>query len=142
MSMPVLSRIVEVDGYSLLDGGISDPVPYKYMEDLGYNRNVIILTQPKDYRKKRSRAMPAIKLMMKKYPAIISAMNVRHELYAKQLNEIKKREDLGEAIVIRPQKSLGIARTEKNPEILERVYQEGRKEAEKRLSEIKQFLNE
>ncbi|MBR4173453.1 MAG: patatin family protein, partial [Clostridia bacterium] len=72
-SMPLLSNIVEVDGYRLLDGGISDPVPYKHMEDLDYNRNVIILTQPKTYRKGRSRAVPLMKLMMKKYPAVVSA---------------------------------------------------------------------
>lgn len=141
-SMPVLARIVEVDGYRLLDGGISDPVPYKYMEDLGYNRNVIILTQPDNYKKRRSRAMPVIKLVLNKYPAIISAMNVRHELYEKQLSEIRKREKSGESIVIRPRKSLGISRTEKNPKELERVYREGRKEAERRLSEIREFLHE
>ncbi|MBR4720495.1 MAG: patatin family protein [Clostridia bacterium] len=141
-SMPVLARIVEVDGYRLLDGGISDPVPYRHMEDLGYNRNVIILTQPENYRKRRSRAMPVIKLMLNKYPAIISAMNVRHELYERQLNEIKEREKSGESIVIRPQQSLRVSRTEKNPVELERVYREGRREAERRLAEIKRFLNE
>ena len=141
-SMPVLARIVEVDGFRLLDGGISDPVPYKYMEDLGYNRNVIILTQPDNYKKRRSRAMPVIKLVLNKYPAIVSAMNVRHELYEKQLSEIRKREKSGESIVIRPQKSLGISRTEKNPKELERVYREGRKEAKRRLSEIREFLSE
>ena len=139
-SMPLLSQIVEVDGYSLLDGGISDPVPYRYMENLGYNRNVIILTQPSSYRKRRSRAIPLIKLMMKKYPAVISAMEARHNIYSEQLSEIKRREDAGEAIVIRPRKPLGINRTEKDGDKLERVYRAGRAEAERRLSEIKEFL--
>lgn len=140
-SMPLLSRIVEVDGYSLLDGGISDPVPYRHMEELGYNKNVIILTQPLSYRKRRSRALPLIKIMMKEYPAVISAMGMRHKVYERQLNEIRKRENMGEALVIRPQKPLGIRRTEKNSEKLDRVYQAGRCEALKRLAEIKQFLN-
>lgn len=139
-SMPLLSRVVEVDGYSLLDGGISDPVPYAHMESLGYNRNVIILTQPDAYKKRRSRSIPLMKLMLKKYPAIISAMEKRHIIYAKQLEEIKERELSGKALVIRPQASLGIGRTEKNAKRLERVYQEGRKEAEKRLFDVKQFL--
>lgn len=140
-SMPILSKIVNVDGYSLLDGGISDPVPYKYMEEMGYNKNVIILTQPNTYKKRRSRAIPAIKLVMRKYPAIISAMEIRHEVYANQLDEIKKRENSGQAVVIRPPKPLGISRTEKDPDKLEQVYQTGREEAEKRLLEIKEFLN-
>ena len=139
-SMPLLSNVVEVDGYSLLDGGISDPVPYRCMEESGYNKNVIVLTQPLNYRKRRSRAIPLMKVMLRKYPAIIAAMEDRHNLYEKQLNEIKKREKAGEAIVIRPQKALGISRTEKNGDKLERAYIEGRREAEKRLPEIKDFL--
>lgn len=139
-SMPVLSRIVEVDGYSLLDGGISDPVPYRYMENLGYNRNVIILTQPLNYKKRRSRSIPIIKVMLKKYPAIVKAMENRHIVYAKQLEEIALREKSKKSIVIRPKKTLGIGRTEKNGEELERVYREGRAEAERRLFEIKEFL--
>ena len=140
-SMPVLSKIVEVDGYRLLDGGIADPVPFEYMEKLGYNKNVIILTQPQNYRKRRSKAMPAIRIVLKKYPAVISAMENRHKIYAAQLEEIKKREDLKRAIVIRPIEPLGIKRTEKNADKLEKVYFKGRAEAEKRLAEIKEFLS-
>lgn len=139
-SMPLLSRIVEVDGYSLLDGGISDPVPYKYMAELGYNRNVIILTQPKSYKKAKSRALPLMKLMLKKYPAVVNAMEHRHEVYKKQLDEICAMEKSGKALVIRPPEALGISRTEKNPDELERVYQIGRKEAQKYITSVKDFI--
>ena len=138
-SMPLLSRIVTVGGYSLLDGGISDPIPYRYMEELGYNKSVIILTQPENFKKSKSKAVPLIKLMLKEYPAIVYAMEHRHEVYEKQLSEISEREKSGAALVIRPRESLGIGRTEKNPAKLERVYQEGRKEALARLIEIKEF---
>ena len=139
-SMPLMSRVVEVDGYGLLDGGISDPVPYRYMQEMGYNRNVIILTQPKDYKKAKSRAVPLVKLLMKKYPAIVDAMEHRHEVYEKQLDEICAMEDSGTAYVIRPSESLGISRTEKDPEKLEEVYQKGRAEALKHLEELKRFI--
>ena len=138
-SMPLLSRIVEVDGYSLLDGGISDPVPYGYMKELGYEKSVIILTQPENYKKAKSRAVPLMKVMLKKYPAIVKAMEHRHELYQKQLDDIKEMEKSGEAFVIRPPKPLGIGRTEKDPDELERVYCEGRAEAERRLSSLVEF---
>ena len=45
-SMPVVSRVVELDGYKLLDGGVSDSIPLRQMQRLGYQRNVVILTQP------------------------------------------------------------------------------------------------
>ncbi|MBQ1860048.1 MAG: patatin family protein, partial [Clostridia bacterium] len=46
-SMPLVSRPVEVDGLLLLDGGITDPVPLDHMQSLGFDRHVVILTQPK-----------------------------------------------------------------------------------------------
>jgi len=139
-SMPVVSRIVEADGMKLLDGGIVCPVPYEYMESLGYDRNVIILTQPYDFVKKKSSTLPLIRIALRKYPAIVKAMAERHLVYNRQMEEIKKREQAGDAIVIRPHEALGIKRTEKDPGELERVYMEGRSTALGRLEEIKEFL--
>ena len=139
-SMPVVSRPVSVDGYVLLDGGISDSVPYRYMEELGYRHNLIILTQPESYRK--SKASPVMKLLLRKYPAIAKAMEVRHEMYNRQMEEIKEREQSGEAFVIRPSEPLGISRTERDPDMLERVYRIGRGCAESALPELKRFLAE
>lgn len=139
-SMPVVSNIVSVDGLKLLDGGISCPVPFAYMESIGYDRNIIILTQPEGYRKKKSAALPLIRIMLRKYPAVIKAMANRHLIYNDQMDMIKTREKEGKALVIRPDAPLGIGRIEKDPDELDRVYQLGRSEALKRLSEIKAFL--
>ncbi len=139
-SMPMVSKPVSVDGYLLLDGGIADAVPYRYMESIGYNRNVIVLTQPDGYTKRKSSALPLIRLTMRKYPAIVKAMSLRHEMYNRQMEEIKERERNGISFVIRPPEPLGISRTEKDPNELERVYQLGRKEAEAALPKIEQFL--
>ena len=139
-SMPLVSEIVEVDGYQLLDGGIADSVPYRFMEDRGYTKNVIILTQPKGYRKKKSAAMPLFRAALRKYPAVVKTMSERHIIYNNQMREINLRETEGRAFVIRPPQALGIGRTEKDPEELERVYQTGRAEALRRLGELREFL--
>ena len=139
-SMPLVSRIVEADGYRMLDGGIVDPVPYRYMENLGYDRNVYILTQPKGFRKKKSSALPLIRTALRKTPKIVEAMEHRHEVYNRQMEEIDEKEARGEILVIRPPESLGISRTEHDPDELERVYQTGRREAYRMLPEIRSFL--
>lgn len=139
-SMPMVSRIVEVDGYRLLDGGIVDPVPYRFMEEAGYDRNVYILTQPKGFQKEKSRAMPLMRLALRDTPRIVEAMEARHEVYNRQLAEIGEKEKRGEILVIRPPESLGISRTEHDPNELERVYQTGRREAYRMLPEIRSFL--
>ena len=141
-SMPVVSNIVSVDGYKMLDGGIVCSVPYEYMEQQGYDRNVIILTQPKGYLKKKSPVVPLVKLMLRKNPAVGEAMAVRHIVYNTQMEEIDRKEERGEAMVIRPPEALGIGRTEKDPDELERVYQMGRDEAVRRLAELRLFLGD
>ena len=139
-SMPLISRPVETRNYLLLDGGISCPIPYRYMECAGYHRNLIVLTQPLGFVKKKTSALPLLRFSMKEYPALIRAMAVRHRLYNRQLEEIAKREALGQAFVIRPPKPLGISRTEKSPSELKRVYRIGRETALEKLDELMEFL--
>lgn len=137
-SMPVVSRPVQIGKYTLLDGGIADPIPYLYMESKGYDRNVLILTQPEGYRKKPT--SPLMLAMLRKYPAIAQAMARRHTVYNRQLDQIKEREITGQSFVIRPPEDLKIGHTEKDPEELERVYQIGRHTAEEQLSRVQEFL--
>lgn len=141
-SMPALSRPVEVDGLSLLDGGIADPVPYAHMEALGYDRNVIVLTQPRAYRKEKAKGLPLMRLLLRRTPRMAEAMAVRHTVYNRQMDELDAREDGGLALVIRPPGPLGISRTEKDPDELERVYQIGRREGLRRLDEVRAWLDE
>lgn len=140
-SMPVVSMPVMINGDSYLDGGISDAVPYEYMEQLGYHRNVIVLTQPKGYRK-RTGAGAWMKFFLRKYPQVLGAMEQRHKMYNRQMEEIDQKEKERDALVIRPPEPLNIGHMENNPDELERVYQIGRNEAGKRLSEIKEWLTE
>lgn len=139
-SMPLVSMPVRIDGYTLLDGGITDSVPYRFMEQKGYNRNLIVLTQPEGYRKKKSKTLPFMKLMLHKHPAVAQAMAERYKMYNRQMEEIKEREEKGISFVIKPPKALEISRTENDPDKLERVYQIGRKEAENALLKLKEFL--
>ena len=137
-SMPIVSKPVKINDSLLLDGGITDAVPYAFMETQGYHRNVIVLTQPKGYRKEAVSGL--MKIMLRKYPHIAAAMTVRHQMYNQQMEGIDQREASGESFVIRPPQSLQIGHTEKNPDELERVYQIGVREAETRLEDIRSFL--
>ena len=139
-SMPVVSRPVEMDGKLYLDGGIADAVPYRHMQQKGYKRNVIILTQPRGYRKEPEGGF-LMDIFLRKYPKIKNAMAHRHEMYNGQMDDLDRMEDRGDAIVIRPPEALNIGHTEKNPEELERVYQVGRREGGKRLADVIRWLH-
>lgn len=139
-SMPLVSKNVEIDGMKLLDGGISDSVPIRFFESIGYDRNIVILTQPEEYVKGKNKLMPLIKLKYRKYPKMVAKMADRHNAYNEVIRYIAEKEKRGEALVIRPQASLPVGRIEKDPEKLKAVYEIGRKEAEKMLCEIRAFL--
>ncbi|MBR4457020.1 MAG: patatin family protein [Solobacterium sp.] len=141
-SMPVVSKPVQVGGKLLLDGGIADSVMFRYMEGLGYNRNVIILTRPAGYRKQNSRLLPLMKAALHDYPEVYEAMKRRPEIYNRQMEEIEEREKRGECLVMRPKEDLGVRRNEHDPKELQRVYDIGRNEALERLEEVRKFLNQ
>ena len=139
-SMPLVSKVVKIKDRLLLDGGIADSVPIQFFESIGYNRNVIILTQPKGYVKKPSSAARIMKYVLKKYPMVAKTMENRHIEYNETIDYILKKEEAGEVLVIRPEAPLEIGRIEHDPDRLQTVYDLGRKAGEKYLNDVKEFI--
>lgn len=139
-SMPLVSRIVSVADKKLLDGGISDSIPLKFFQSIGYERNIVILTRPKGYIKKKNQLLPLMHIALRKFPKVIEAMEHRHTYYNDTLHFIWENEKQGNTLVICPDEALPVGRTERDPEKLRAVYEIGRKTAMKRLTEIREFL--
>lgn len=140
-SLPIVSKAVEVGGHRLLDGGISDSIPLAYWQSQGYDRNIVILTQPAGFTKKRTSLMPVFHLFCRRYPAIIHAMERRHEMYNAQLRYLADEAKKGKTLVLCPTHSIGIGRTEMNPEKMQRIYDEGVAYGREHLKEIRNFLH-
>lgn len=139
-SMPFVSRIVELEGHKMLDGGVADSIPLRFMEDEGYSRNVVVLTQPEGYQKQHNRLMPLLRISLRKYPEMVEALDKRHLMYNEQTAYVKKRETEGDAFVIKPDAPLPIGHTSHDPEEMQHVYDLGRKKAEQKIQEIEDFL--
>lgn len=139
-SMPMVSEIVEIDGLKLLDGGVADSIPVKFMESLGYDRNIAVLTQPKSYFKKKNEMMPLIRLKYRHYPKLVELMENRHRMYNETLAYVSQQERLGKLLVIRPDAKLPVGRTEKDPMKLKEAYDIGRRIAAERMEEILAYL--
>lgn len=133
-SLPLVSHPVRIGGRLLLDGGISDSIPLKYFQDLGYGRNIVVLTQPKGFRKRHTKLMPLFRLLMRRYPAIIRAMDRRHIMYNAQLDYLAREEQAGRIVVLAPEDTLPIGRTEQDAARMQLVYDMGRRTAEKWVS--------
>lgn len=139
-SLPLVSKIVCVDGYELLDGGIADSVPVRFLEEQGYDRNVVILTRPINYVKRQNPAMPLARIVLKKYPNMINAMEHRHEIYNQCIRDIRRREEAGKLFVIRPPKPILVDPVEHNRTRLLNAYQMGRRTMEEHLPELFKYL--
>ena len=139
-SMPLASNIVCADGRKMLDGGIADSIPLGAFERLGYTRNIVILTQPSGYRKKKNPLLPAMRIAMRNYPALIRAMEKRHIVYNEEISDIERRAEAGSILLIRPKHTAGVGRTEKDAEKIKTLYDIGRKDALDRLGEIREFF--
>lgn len=139
-SMPVASRVVDLEGYKLLDGGMADSIPLAYFHSIGYEKNIVILTQPEGFRKTPNRLMPLIRWRLRSYPNIVKTMEERHLMYNRELDYVKEAERKGDTLVIRPHEALPIGHVSHNPSEMKRVYDMGRHVGEERISEIKLFL--
>ena len=138
-SMPLASKVVELAGLKLLDGGVADSIPLAYAESIGYDRNVVILTQPEGYQKEHNPFMPLMRLALRKYPHMIEAMDTRHLMYNRQLEFVSQAEREGRCLVIRPKQKIPIGHISHDPENMRQVYDRGRDMGKEKLNDIKAF---
>jgi predicted patatin/cPLA2 family phospholipase len=138
-SMPLASKVVEVGGRKLLDGGVADSIPLAYFESIGYDRNVVILTQPEGYMKQRTKLMPLMRIGLRRYPEMIQAMDCRYLMYNRELEFVRQAEREGRCLVIRPDEKLPIGHISHDPKEMKRVYQIGREMGDRYIERIKAF---
>jgi len=139
-SLPLMSKIVELRGMKLLDGGIADSIPFEFMDRKGFKKQVVILTQQEGYVKKPNSLIPLFKLLYRKYPKFVEASATRHIRYNQALATLKQWETEGRSFVIRPSEPFQISRIEKDTEKLKDLYRMGLRDGERMLSSLKNFL--
>lgn len=139
-SMPLVSNIVKLNGQRLLDGGVADSIPLAFFQKQGYQRNVVVLTQPKGYRKQPNKLMPLMHLQLHRHQKMLKALAERHIMYNKEVDLVLQEERKGNVFVLQPQIKLTIGHTSHNPKKMQETYEHGRKVATEELEKLKQFL--
>lgn len=139
-AIPALSRPVELEGRALLDGGTADSIPFRWMLDQGYDRCVVVCTQPEGYRKEPNSLMPLLRVLLHRYPQLVALLANRHERYNAQLDELARLEQAGDVFVIRPSESVSMPISVKDPAQLDYVYQVGRRDGEATLQALRAYL--
>lgn len=140
-SMPLVSRIVTIGDRQLLDGGIADSIPLRYFQQQGFERNLVVLTQPANYRKAPLSHLRLIRHLLRHHPQLLAAWEQRHEMYNAQLDYIAAQQRLGNALILCPQHTLSVGRVSHNRRLMREAYDEGTALATSQLPRIKEFLS-
>ena len=139
-SVPLLSKIVKYNGFELLDGGVSAPIPIEKSIEDGNNFHVVVLTRNQGYTKPAFRHKNILKLFYRKYPKLIETMLNRHETYNRQLALCEQLEREKKAIIIRPLLPLAVDRTAADSSKLLVLYDEGHDEGKQAVKIIEKHI--
>ena len=140
-AMPGVSRIVQIKNKKYLDGGIADSIPVQKAIYMGFDRVIVILTRPIEYRKKKSKQKLGKKLY-KKYPKFVKALETRNSRYNETVEEIIKLEEENKIFVIRPSRKTKIKRIEHNRIKIQEQYDLGVKDFKEKRTSLKKYLKE
>ena len=141
-SLPLLSRIVEINGKEYLDGGITDSIPIKKSIKDGHKKNVVILTRDKTYRKSKPKFLSFFKLKYKKYPNLVKAIENRYKIYNETLDFLEEEKAKNEVFIIQPKLPVKISRIEKDKDKLKALYNQGYEDAKEIYEDLMKFLEE
>ena len=89
----------QIDGHKYLDGGVADSIPSAWLFAQGYDRNIVVLTQPAGFVKQPNSVMPMLRRVFRHYPEFVAALEHRHEVYNATLDDLARREAAGEVFV-------------------------------------------
>ncbi|MDD7754839.1 MAG: patatin family protein [Clostridiales bacterium] len=141
-SLPLLSRIVEINGKEYLDGGITDSIPIKKSIKDGHKKNVVILTRDKTYRKSKPKFLSLLKFKYKKYPNLVKAIENRYKIYNETLDFLEEEKAKNKVFIIQPKLPVKISRIEKDKDKLKELYDQGYEDAKELYEDLMKFLEE
>jgi predicted patatin/cPLA2 family phospholipase len=139
-AIPIFFPAIEMEEQKYYDGGLADPIPIKKAIEDGNDKNLIVLTRPKGYKKVYSKENEiVIRLLRKKYPRLVEIIKKRHDIYNDTVAYCEELEREGKAVILRPDYSLNSL--EKDTNILSKSYQHGYDMAIHELDKIKSLLS-
>ena len=140
-AMPLMFPIYHINGQPYLDGGVGDAIPWRRALEQGCDRVLVVLTRPREYRRRPDKLLPLVRKKYREYPNFVAAMEQRAQAYNQDREELFRAEREGRLLVIAPRSTLGVSRTERNTEKLRLLWAAGYQDAVDRLEEIQDFFS-
>ncbi len=139
-AMPLFFPAINCNDSKYYDGGLADSIPIRKAIADGNEKNLIVLTRPKGYRRTLGRdSKIAIRLLRNKYPAMVEVIRERPDLYNETVDYCEELEREGKAVILRPDYT--VESMEKDLAVLESNYKHGYEMAMNQMVAIKKLLS-
>ena len=141
-AMPFYSRIIHIGDNGYLDGAVADSIPILKALEMGYDRIVVVLTQPDGFRKPALTDKNYNKIVKKykNHPRFMKTMFNRPDVYNDTLDKIKELEKNKKIFVIRPSKNIDVDPIKKTKDDLQAIYDVGFKDIKNNYKDLIKYL--
>lgn len=140
-NIPILNRPVVINGMKYYDGGFADPLPIEKALKEGCEKVVIILTRPLNIPRKATRDKIFASILGLRFKKAAEKLASRAKVYNEKIKYIKKLQEEGKVLILSPEDTYGLDTLSKNKESMYKLYEDGRKAAEKIPNWINQKIN-
>ena len=139
-ALPLMFPIFHINDQPYLDGGIVDGIPFERALEQGCERVIAVLTKPRDYVRKPDRMLRLVERKYRQWPNFCHAMRQRAQRYNECRERLFQLEREGKILVVAPETTRGVSRTERDVEKLRLLWADGYQQAADRMEEIRAFI--
>lgn len=130
-TLPLVNQPYIIGGVPYYDGALSDPVPVQKALDEGCDRIVLLLTKPRDFRRKTESDLKTAERLAKKYPLAAEGLKLRAERYNGGVELAERLWEEGRLLIVAPDDTCGVNTLTRDRDNLVRLYEEGLKDGER-----------
>ena len=136
--IPIACKPYNIGGRRYVDGGVSDPVPFKKAFEDGCDKVIVVLSRPVEYRKKHRVSPHIFDMAMKQYPAVAKLLDSSIDKYNYDLEQLLLLEKQGKALIVAPKTCCGVETLSRKRKNIEQLYALGYKDAERIIDFVKE----
>lgn len=139
--IPVVSKPIEIEGKLYFDGGLAEPIPFRKAFDDGCDKIVVVLSAPIEQRKDKIPGTAILgSTILRDYPKISDVVEDRPTIYNYQMRCLREYESQGKALIFSPDEIPGAFTLVKNEDVVNKLYENGQRDAKKHLADIRKML--
>ena len=140
-TMPGLMPLTMIDDVAYCDGALGPTGGFAVdaAKAAGYEKFLVVMTRERGYRKLTARFPAAYRALFRRYPGIARGLLARPANYNRTLDELAQLERAGRALLLFPDQ-MPISNSERRVPVLRSVFRAGRKQAEREMGAIKEFV--